>query len=129
MANNTITFNPDSNASAYGVNLVINTGSDFNSTFKVIKPSKTDFNFEGWTGSSQMTKSVSIGSSMSSIATFNVGFTSAFDGEFKITLGKTETRVLRNGRYVWDVLVSSGTTVYRLAEGNVTVVSGISSAP
>ena len=46
MANNTITFNPDSNASAYGVNLVINTGSDFNSTFKVIKPSKTNFNFE-----------------------------------------------------------------------------------
>ena len=122
MANNTITFNPDSNASAYGVNLVINTGSDFNSTFKVIKPSKANFNFEGWTGSSQMTKSVSIG-------TFNVGFTSAFDGEFKITLGKTETRVLRNGRYVWDVLVSSGTTVYRLAEGNVTVISGISSAP
>jgi len=129
MANNTITFNPDSNAEAYGVNLVINTGSDFTSTFKVISPSKTNFNFEGWTGSSQMAKSVSIGSSMSSIATFNVGFTSAFDGEFKISLESSETRVLRNGRYVWDVLVSSGTTVYRLAEGNVTVVSGISSAP
>jgi len=129
MANNTITFNPDSNASAYGVNLVINTGSDFTSTFKVIRPDKSNFDFTSYTGSSQMTKSVSIGSSMSATATFSVGFTSAFDGEFKITLGKGETRVLRDGRYVWDVLVSSGTTVYRLAEGNVTVVSGISSAP
>ena len=129
MANNTITFNPDSNASAYGVNLVINTGSDFTSTFKDIRPDKSNFDFTSYTGSSQMAKSVSIGSSMSSTATFSVGFTSAFDGEFKITLGKGETRVLRNGRYVWDVLVSSGTTVYRLAEGNVTVVSGISSAP
>jgi len=128
MANNTITFNPDANAAAYGVNLTINTGSDFNSTFKVIKPSKTNFNFEGWTGSSQMARSVSIGSSMYPLATFNVGFTSAFDGEFTISLGSSETRVLRNGRYVWDILVGSGTTVYRLAEGNVTVVSGISSA-
>tara|TARA_B100001287_G_C22616774_1_gene498009 strand:+ start:28 stop:417 length:390 start_codon:yes stop_codon:yes gene_type:complete len=128
MANNTITFNPESNPSAYGVNLTINTRSDFTSTFKVVKPDRSNFDFTDWTGSSQMAKSVSIGSSMIAAGTFIVGFTSAFDGEFSLSMGKTETGGLRPGRYVWDMLVGSGTTVYRLAEGNVTVVSGISSA-
>jgi|TARA_R110002020_G_scaffold64065_5_gene170383 hypothetical protein len=128
MANNTITFNPDSNASAYGVNLVINTRSDFSSTFKVVNQDKSNFNFTSWTASSQMAKSVSIGSSMSPAGTFVVGFTSSINGEFEISMNKTNTDKLKPGRYVWDILVGSGTTVYRLAEGNVTVVSGISAA-
>ena len=64
MANNTITFNPDSSVEAYGVNLVISTRSDFKSTFKVLRPDKSNFDFTSYTGSSQMAKSVSIGSSL-----------------------------------------------------------------
>ena len=128
MANNTITFNPDSNAEAYGVNLVINTRTDFTSTFKVTRPDKSNFDFTSYTGSSQMAKSASIGSSTGVAGNFTVGFTSAAGGEFKLTMPKGETRVLKPGRYVWDVLVSSGSTVYRLAEGNVTVISGVSSS-
>jgi len=64
---------------------------------------------------------------MVATSTFSVGFTSAFDGELKISLGSTHTKNLKPGRYVWDLLVGSGTTVYRLAEGNVTVIAGISS--
>ena len=54
MANNTITFDPDSGV-AYGVNLTINSGSDFKSTFAVVKPDKSAYNFTGYSGSSQMT--------------------------------------------------------------------------
>ena len=128
MANNTITFNPDSNAEAYGVNLVISTRSDFTSTFKVLRPDKSNFDFTSYTGSSQMAKSVSIGASLGAAGAFNVGFTSATSGEFKLTMPKGRTGNLKPGRYVWDILVSSGSTVYRLAEGNVTVISGISSS-
>ena len=132
MANNTITFNPDGNAEAYGVNLVVNTKTDFTSTFKVVRPDKSNFDFTSYTASSAMGKSTSIGSSMGVAGNFTVGFTSAFDGEFKITMGKSITEDLKPGRYVWDILVkapvSSGSTVYRLAEGNVTVVSGLSAA-
>ena len=53
MANNTITFNPDS-TETYGVNLVINTRTDFTSTFKVTRPDKSNFDFTSYTGSSQM---------------------------------------------------------------------------
>jgi len=58
-----------------------------------------------------------------------VGFTSAAGGEFNLSMGSTTTRTIKPGRYVWDMLVSSGSTIYRMAEGNILVVAGISSAP
>ena len=128
MASHTITFDPTSGV-AYGKNLVINTGATFTDTFTVKTTSGSPFNFQGWTGSSQMAKSVSIGSSLYPAATFNVGFTSAAGGKFNLSLGSTETRSLTEGRYVYDILVSSGSTVYRIASGNVLVIPGISSAP
>lgn len=128
MANHTITFDPDARVS-YGVNLVINTGAEFKDTFTVLTTSGSPFNFSGWSGSSRMAKSVSIGSSMYSVATFNVGFTSAAGGKFNISLNSTSTRSLKEGRYVYDILVSSGTTTYRIADGNILVRPGISPAP
>jgi len=53
MANNTITFDPAAGVS-YSTNLTINTGANFKSTFKVVKPDKSAFNFTGYSGSSQM---------------------------------------------------------------------------
>jgi hypothetical protein len=127
MAKHTITFDPETGVS-YGVNLVINIGSNFNDSFTVLTTSGSPFNFTSWTGSSQMAKSVSIGSSSYAVATFNVGFTSAAGGRFNISLGSTATRNLKEGRYVYDILVSSGSTTYRIADGNILVRPGISSA-
>ncbi len=128
MANNTITFDPDSGA-AYGVNLTILSGADFKSTFSVLKSDKSAYNFTGYSGSSQMTKSVAIGATLGISTTFNVGFTSAAGGEFQISLGSTDTRNLKTGRHVYDILVSSGSTIYRIVSGNIMVQGGISSAP
>lgn len=128
MANNTITFNPDSGAEAYGVNLIINTRTDFTSTFKVVRPDKSNFDFTSYNASSSMAKSASIGSSTGVAGNFTVGFTSTTAGEFKLSMSKSITGDLKPGRYVWDILVGSGSTVYRLAEGNVTVISGVSAA-
>ena len=72
MANNTITFDPNDGV-AYGVNLTINTGTDFESTFKVLNPNnRSNYDFTGYSGSSQMTKSVSVGSTAFAAATFTV---------------------------------------------------------
>ena len=128
MANNTITFDPDAGV-AYGVNLTILSGADFKSTFSVLKPDKSAYNFTGYSGSSQMTKSVAIGATLGISTTFNVGFTSAAGGEFQISLGSTDTRNLKTGRHVYDILVSSGSTIYRIVSGNIMVQGGISSAP
>ena len=128
MSSRNITFDPDSGVPK-AANLTIHTGADFSANFNVVNTSNSAFNFESWTGSSQMTKSTSIGSTSYPAATFNVGFTSAAGGKFSLSLNPTTTRSLKEGRYVYDILVSSGTTTYRIADGNVLVRPGISPAP
>jgi hypothetical protein len=128
MSTRRITFDPSSGVPV-GVNLTINTGADFIADFSVIDTSNSPFNFDGWSSSSQMTKSVSIGSSAYPAATFNVGFTSAVGGEFRMSLNSSSTRTLNEGRYVYNILVSSGSTVYNLVNGNILVLRGVSSAP
>jgi hypothetical protein len=128
MTTRKITFDPDS-GTPYSVNLTINTGATFSANFRVVNVSDSPYNFEGWTGSSQMAKSVSIGSTSYAAATFNVGFTSAAGGKFSLSLDSNSTRSLVEGRYIYDILVSSGSTVYRIVDGNILVKPGISSAP
>ena len=128
MAKNTLTFDPSAGV-AYGVNLTINTGADLDADYTVVGTSGTAFDFTGYSGSAQLAKSVAIGSSAYALRTFEVGFTSAKGGEFRLSLGSTDTRNLTEGRYVYDVLVSSGASIYRIVSGDVMVIGGISSAP
>ena len=140
MANKKITFDPEAGV-AYPCNFIMNGGANFTGTFEVVDTSNTGFNFSttnavgigtttGWTGSSQMTKSVSIGSTGFPAATFVVGVdtTSSTAGKITISLGSTATRTLSEGRYVYDVIVSSGATFYRIVDGTILVQPGISSA-
>ena len=50
-------------------------------------------------------------------------------GVFEVSVGSTDTRTLAEGRYVYNVLVSSGATIYNIVNGNIMVYPGISSAP
>lgn len=128
MSNQRITFNPEVNV-PYGVNLTLFPGSDFKVNFDTYDINSGKFDFDSWSGSSQMTKSVSIGSSMYAHGTFDFSFVSASNGQFKIAMGATDTRNIKSGRYYYDVLVSSGTTTYKIVDGNILVQPGISSAP
>ena len=128
MATKKITFDPTAGV-PYAANLTIFGGANFSADFTVVDTGNAAYNFTGWTGSAQLAKSVSVGATMGALATFNVGFTSAYDGEFNLSLGSTATGLLAEGRYVYNVLVSSGTTIYSIANGNILVYAGISSAP
>ena len=128
MATKKITFDPTAGV-PYAANLTIFGGSNFSADFTVVDTGNAAYNFTGWSGSAQLAKSVAVGATMGALATFNVGFTSAYDGKFNLSLGSTATRSLSEGRYVYNVLVSSGTTIYSIANGNVLVYAGISSAP
>ena len=128
MASKKITFDPTAGV-PYAANLTIFGGANFSADFTVVDTGNAAYNFTGWTGSAQLAKSVSVGATMGALATFNVGFTSAYDGEFNLSLGSTATGNLAEGRYVYNVLVSSGTTIYSIANGNILVYAGISSAP
>ena len=128
MSTKKITFDPDAGV-AYAANLVLLGGANFKANFEVVDTSNAVFNFTGYSGSSQMTKSVAVGSTGFPAATFAVGFTSAAGGKFNISLGATASRTLNEGRYVYDVIVSSGTTFYKIVDGTILVQPGISSAP
>ena len=128
MASKKITFDPTAGV-PYAANLTIFGGANFSADFTVVDTGNAAYNFTGWTGSAQLAKSVSVGATIGALATFNVGFTSAYDGKFSLSLGSTATGLLAEGRYVYNVLVSSGTTIYSIANGNVLVYAGISSAP
>tara|TARA_R100001463_G_scaffold15580_2_gene40586 strand:+ start:10245 stop:10628 length:384 start_codon:yes stop_codon:yes gene_type:complete len=126
MANNTITFNPDSNV-AFGVNLTILEGADFKSTFKVNKENKSAFDLTGYAIHGKMKKSVAVGASTGGIQGFTAGITSAAAGEFNISLTDTITQDLKPGRYYYDInVVSSASTVYKMVSGNVLVEGGLS---
>ena len=107
--------------------------ADFKASFTVVDTSNAAFDFSGagttWTASSQMQKSVGAGSTTIPSGTFNVGFTSAAGGKFDLTMTSTKTTSLSEGRYDYNVLVSSGTTTYNIINGNILVYQGISSAP
>ena len=128
MASKKITFDPTAGV-PYAANLTIFGGANFSADFTVVDTGNAAYNFTGWTGSAQLANSVSVGATMGALATFNVGFTSAYDGKFNLSLGSTATGNLAEGRYVYNVLVSSGTTIYSIANGNILVYAGISSAP
>lgn len=123
MANNTITFDPAAGV-AYGVNLTINTGADFRSTFHVKNNDASNFDFTGYTGEAKMKRSNNVGSSVAIAATFTVGFTSVTGGQFKISLTDSITNNLTPGRYYYNMNVSVGSSTYRIIEGNALVVGG-----
>tara|TARA_R100001443_G_scaffold661_6_gene2604 strand:+ start:111 stop:515 length:405 start_codon:yes stop_codon:yes gene_type:complete len=134
MASKNLTFDPSAGV-PYAANLTIFTGSDFKTTFNVVDTSDVAFDFQGltttsvWSGSAQMQKSAGVAATTVAAGTFNVGFTSAGGGIFEISMGSTATTNLSEGRYEYNVLVSSGATIYNIVNGNILVYTGIASAP
>ena len=126
MATKTITFDPDSGV-PYGANLSIYGGTDFSTTFNVKTTSNTAFDLTSYSGAGALAKSVAVGATLGATDTFTVGFTSAYDGKMTISLTDTETSALTEGRYVYDVLVTIGSSTYPLVRGNVNVFNTISS--
>ena len=134
MASKNLTFDPDAGV-PYAANLALYSGADFKTIFNVVDTSDVAFDFQGltttsvWTGSAQMQKSAGIGATTIPSGTFTVGFTSAGGGIFEISMGSTETTSLSEGRYEYNVLVSSGASIYNIVNGNIMVYTGIASAP
>ena len=128
MSTKNFTFDPESGV-PNAADLVIYGGANFKNTFNVDNTSNENYDLTGWSGSAQMQKSAGIGATDIPAATFTVGFSSAYDGQFYISLGSTQTRNLPAGRYEYNVLVSSGATIYNIVNGNILVHTGIASAP
>ena len=132
MATKNVTFDPDAGVPK-GVNLTMYGGSDFEVNLVVNTTSNTAFDLSNYSGSAAMSKSVAVGATLGIKSAFTVGFTSAYDGKLKVSLGATNTRATVEGRYVYDVLlkheVGGGSTIHPLISGNILVINPVSSAP
>jgi hypothetical protein len=130
MSSKNITFDPTSGV-PYAANLTIQGGANFEATFNVVSTSNTPYPFTtAWSANSQIAKSVAVGATLGASATFTSGITTSTTlSTVKISLGSAATRALSEGRYVYNVLVSSGTTIYNIVNGNILVYAGVSSAP
>ena len=131
MATKKITFDPSAGVPVAS-NLSIYTGADFKAIFSIVDTSNTAFNLYSdsadWTGSSQVQKGAGVAATTTPAGTFVVGLdTSA--GKITLSMGSTDTSSLSQGRYLYNVLVGTGASIYNMINGNITDHTGISSAP
>lgn len=108
---------------ARSVNLTVEQGTDFTSTFTIKNPDGTVLPLTGYTVTAKLAKHPSA----SSTTSFQTSITAA-TGKITLTLNNSVTADLAPGRYYYDVVIeSSGGSVTRVIEGMVLVTAGLAS--
>jgi len=98
------------------VNIVIDQGTTFNTTYTIHDAADEPINFTGYTAESQIRKTYTASTSYP----FTVTLTS--DGQVSLSMTANQTGAITAGRYVYDVEVESGSGVRsRIVEGIVTI--------
>ena len=107
----------------YVSNIVINTNEDFTQTFTLQSAAdKTALNLTDYTVSSQMRKHA--GSSTATNFDANV-VSPATSGKVSIALTSTDTANLKEGRYVYDIVIEKNSSKTKVVEGMVIVNKGV----
>jgi len=104
-------------------NLIVYQGADFETTFFVTNDNGSSFDLTGYNGASLIKKHYDSSSS----TTMTVDITApTFVGAVKLSLANSVTSGMEAGKYVYDVVLTSGTGVKsRVLEGVLTVVEGV----
>ena len=89
----------------YVNNITLNTGEYFSRDFYLDNIDGTPLDLTGYTAASQMRKHPE---SVKQTADFNVGFIDRANGRIRVSLATTTTRLVKPGRYVWDVMFTEG---------------------
>jgi hypothetical protein len=110
--------------SARIVNLVISQGTDFSSSFMLEEYNDLPIDLSGYTGTCHIKKHPSSSTKYAMI----VSFPDPLYGEIKVSIGSTITSTIKEGRYLYDILLQETATGLktRVVEGTVTVTAGVS---
>jgi hypothetical protein len=109
--------------SAKQINLVIEQGTDFESTFTIYNENGTKLNLTGFTGASLIKKSTYSSTSYP----FTVSFPNRLGGQISVSMGRGNTSLIEGGRYVYDVVITSPNNyTRRVVQGSVLVTPGVS---
>ena len=104
------------------VELTLEQGANFNTVLDLKDSAGGILNLAGYTVAAQMRKSY-----YSSTATnFSITVTDAAAGQITMTMSAANTSNVSSGRYVYDVLITSGASVKtRIIEGIITVLPSV----
>jgi hypothetical protein len=104
------------------VELTLEQGANFNTVMDLTDAAGGILNLSGYSVAAQMRKSY-----YSTTATsFTIGVTDATAGKITMTMNSANTANLNPGRYVYDVLLTSDTSVKtRIIEGIVVVLPSV----
>ena len=103
-------------------NIFIDQGADFSITVDVSDANGNQLNLTGYTAAAQMRKTYE---SSSVSATFTTSIAAA-DGQVTLSLTDTVTTALSPGRYVYDLVVTDGSSLStRVVEGQAIVTPGV----
>ena len=107
----------------YVNNITLNTGEYFSRDFYLDNIDGTPLDLTGYTAASQMRKHPE---SVKQTADFNVGFIDRANGRIRVSLATTTTRLVKPGRYVWDVMFTDSSNKKSIViEGNVLATQDI----
>ena len=101
---------------AIKANLTIDQGTDYSTSITLTDDEDNIISLVGYTASAQLRKTYSSSNSVS----FSTEITEA-QGVVTLSLTDTQTANITPGRYVYDVILTVGTTTTRIVEGIVTV--------
>jgi hypothetical protein len=102
-------------------NLIIDQGATFTEYIEYLDNSKNPISLSGYTISSEMRRSYPAANSI----VFTSAIIDAANGNVQVSLVASATANLKSGRYLYDVLATSGNIVLRIIEGIVTVNPGV----
>lgn len=100
---------------AQKINITIDQGTTFNTTFLIVDENDSFVDFTGYTANSQMRKTYTSSTSYP----FTVSLSNS--GAVTLSMSANVTNTITAGRYVYDVEVESAGIRSRIAEGIVTV--------
>ena len=101
-------------------NLYIDQGADFSAEIGIFDDFNTPWDLNGYTGAAKIKKSYSSSTSTPFTVTVNAS------GTVTLALTSTNTASLSEGRYLYDVVITSAAgTKTRVIEGLVTINPGV----
>jgi|TARA_B100000959_G_C14949153_1_gene611134 hypothetical protein len=106
------------------INITIPQGADYNEEFFYTYNDGSAVDLTGYAVTASLRKHVS---AAASTGFSYVGIASSAGGKVKLEMSAAVTGIVTEGRYFYDVKMTSGNgTVIRLVEGNALVLAGIS---
>ena len=108
---------------AIPINLIVEQRADFEATFTISGANNVALDLSNFSAEAKIKKNYTSSTSTN----FAVVFLDRTKGQLKLTLDSFNTSLLKEGRYVYDIVITNsvGGAKRRVVEGQVTVTPGV----